>query len=426
MPVCQRRAVAWPGLIVSVIAFLWSGQPVAAPADAAPLTLTEVQRLALQEQPSLQAEAATIRGLREQSVAAAQLPDPQLVAGMMQTPVTGADRFSLREDNFAALSVGIAQEFPRGVKRRLKAELLRQQAAGAELELTDLERQIARAAGLAWLDVYAAAAGARLLEELAAEAALQREAAGIELVAGRHSQADLLAAMVDTALTADRGRALRQREEAGRASLARWIGPAAERPVDVSIPALPAPPPLGRLLEELPGHPWLSGPETKQTLAATELRLADAALKPDWRIEVRYDHRLEFSDLMTVMVGVDLPFFTGNRQDRSSGAALERLSAARGERDDRLREATALLTSAYRDWQSGTRRLSFYDESVLPPATSRVAAALSDYRAGRGSLQGFLDARRSLLEAQVMRLDLKVQVARDRLQLDYFTAESYQ
>lgn len=427
MPAFQRRAIAWPGLFVSFVAFLWAGQPATAIADVAstPLTLREVQRLALEEQPALWAEAATIRALREQSVAAAQLPDPRLIAGVMQIPATGDERLSLRDDNFAALSVGIAQEFPRAEKRRLQAAALEQQATGAELELTDLERQIERAAGWAWLDVAGAASGARILEDLAREAAHQRETAEIDLVAGSGSQADLLASTVDTALTVDRARALRQREEASRAVLARWIGPAADRPVGLPLPELPAPPALGQLLDALPQHPWLATPATKETLAATELRLADAALKPDWRIEVRYDHRLEFADLMTVMVGVDLPFFAGNRQDRSSSAARARLSAATGERDDRLREATSILTAAYRDWQAGTQRLAYYDEAVMPPARGRVNAALSDYRAGRGSLAAFLDARRSLLEAGLLRLDLAVQVARDRLQIEYFAQESY-
>jgi outer membrane protein TolC len=187
---------------------------------------------------------------------------------------------------------------------------------------------------------------------------------------------------------------------------------------------LSAPPALGHLLSELPRHPLLAAPATREALAATELRLATAERKPDWRMEVRYDHRLEFPDLVTVMVGVDLPVFAGNRQDRSSAAARARLEAATADSDDRLRNATAILTVAYRDWQAGTRRLEYYDETVLPPARGRVDATLAAYQSGRGDLAGFLESRRSLLEAELMRLDLSVQVARDRLQIQYFDAEA--
>jgi outer membrane protein TolC len=141
-------------------------------------------------------------------------------------------------------------------------------------------------------------------------------------------------------------------------------------------------------------------------------------------MEVRYDHRLEFPDLVTLMVGVDLPLFAGNRQDRVSAAALERLSAATAQRDDRLREATATVTAAYRDWQAGTQRLRYYDDALLPPGARRVDAALAAYRSGRGALAELLEARRSLLETELMRADLAAQVARDRLQLQYFEVES--
>ncbi|MDZ4862562.1 MAG: TolC family protein [Gemmatimonadota bacterium] len=168
----------------------------------------------------------------------------------------------------------------------------------------------------------------------------------------------------------------------------------------------------------------MGAPTTTAALAATELRLATADLKPDWRLEVRYDHRLEFPDLVTLMVGIDLPLFAGNRQDRSSAAALERLSAATAQRDDRLREATATVTAAYREWQAGTERLRYYDEALLPPSTARVEAALADYRAGRGSLAALLEARRRLLETELMRLDLATQVASHRLQMQYFEPET--
>ncbi|MEO8443471.1 MAG: TolC family protein [Gammaproteobacteria bacterium] len=386
------------------------------------LTLAEVDRLALSDQPILASGAANIRALRDQSLAAAQLPDPRLIAGVMQMPVNGGEALSFRDDDFTALSVGVAQEFPRAAKRRLRAAALDQEADGTRLALTELERRIQLNAGSAYLDVVAAAAGAQILERLTAEAERQQAAANINFVAGRSGQPELLAATVDAALTADRGRALRQREQAGRAALARWIGPAAERQVDASLD-LPVAPPLAGLLDELPRHPWLAAPATKEKLAATDLQLARAALKPDWRMEIRYDHRLEFPDLVTVMVGIDLPLFPGNRQNRSSAAANARLSAASTEREDRLREATASLMGAYREWQAGRGRLVYYDESVLPPARDRVEATLLAYRSGSGALAGFLDARRSLMEAELMRLDLYVQVARARLQIRYFDTE---
>ena len=415
----QRCASSRSCVLVSV---LLSGAVAAA--DTAVLTLPEVQSLALTRQPALLAEAANVRAFRAQSVAAGQLPDPQLLGGITQLPVNGGEAGSLRDDDFTALSVGVSQEFPRAAKRALRAATLEQQATGAQLALSGLEQRVRLEAGRAYLDVVAAVHGAELLERLSTEAARQQDVARIDLVAGRGAQPDVLAAVVEAALVADRGRALRQREYAGRAGLARWIGAAADRPVEGTLPALPAPPALGQLLDSLPGHPALAASATTAALAATELRLATAERKPDWRMEVRYDHRLEFPDLVTLMVGVDLPLFAGNRQDRSSAAALERLTAATAQRDDGLRAATATVTAGYRDWQAGTERLRYYDEALLPPGAQRVTAALAAYRSGRGALAELLEARRSLLETELMRVELATQVARDRLQLQYFEVET--
>ena len=428
MPMFRRRAMAWPRVIISALLLVLSTSSLVAAGASEPafLTLAEVQRLALLEQPALLAEAANVRGLRDRSVAAGQLPDPQLLTGITQLPVNGGEALSLRDDDFTALSVGISQEFPQAAKRQLRAAALEQQATGAQLALTNLGQRVRLEAGRAYLEVAAADQGAQILERLSTEALRQRDVAGIDVVAGRGAQPELLAAQVEAALVTDRGRALRQREQAGRAALARWIGVAADRPVGGSLPVFPAPPALGQLLEGLPGHPSLAAPATTAALAATELRLATAERKPDWRLEVRYDHRLEFPDLVTLMVGIDLPLFAGNRQDRASAAALERLSAATAQRDDRLREATAAVTAAYREWQAGTERLRYYDEALLPPSTARVEAALAAYRAGRGSLSPLLEARRTLIETELMRLDLATQVVRDRLQLQYFEAEAGQ
>ena len=423
MPAFQRRASAPSCAFLGALLASAIGTAVAA-ADTAVLTLPEVQSLALIAQPALLADAANVRAFREQSVAAGQLPDPQLLGGITQLPVNGGEAGSLRDDDFTALSVGVSQEFPRAAKRALRAAVLEQQATGAQLAITELEQRIRLEAGRAYLDIVAAVHGAELLERLSTEAVRQRDVTGIDFVAGRGAQPEVLAAVVEVALVADRSRAFRQREQASRAGLARWIGVAADRPVESVLPVLPAPPALGQLLDGLPGHPSLAAPATTAALAATELRLATAERKPDWRLEVRYDHRLEFPDLVTLMVGVDLPLFAGNRQDRASAAALERLSAATAQRDDRLREATAMVTAAYRDWQAGTQRLRYYDEALLPPGAGRVESALAAYRAGRGSLAAVLEARRSLLETELMRVDLATQVARDRLQLQYFERET--
>jgi outer membrane protein TolC len=411
---------------LSGAALLWSlaSAVSAASAGSATLTLDEAIALALEQQPALTAEEAGIRALRHEAAAAGALPDPQLMAGLMQMPVNEDKAFSLREDDFTALSVGIAQEFPRAEKRRLRAARLEQQAAAGEAGLGAASRRIQRDAAWAYLDVFAAGAGAKLIDRLATEAKRQLDASRIGLVAGGTRQAEVAAMAVDVEVLNDRAHWLRQKEATARSLLARWIGAAADRPLPDTLPALPAPAPLADLLGRAASHPLLAQPDATARVAATERALAEAATKPDWRLELRYDHRLEFPDLVTVMVGVDLPLFASSRQDRRSAAARESLQVARTRRDDALRELTAALTASYRNWQAGEARLRRYDDRLLPESRRRVAAALADYQSGQGPLAAVLEARRSLLESELMRLELAAQVARDRLALRYFETET--
>ncbi len=88
---------------------------------ALPLTLAEAQRLAVQRSPQLASQAAMADAAREMAVAAGELPDPQLLAGIENVPVSGPDRFSAREPMTMA-RVGLMQMFPREEKRRLRNE----------------------------------------------------------------------------------------------------------------------------------------------------------------------------------------------------------------------------------------------------------------------------------------------------------------
>src|SRR5215203_1081248 len=69
-----------------------------ATAASQPLTLAEALRLAAARVPSVTALDAAARGARELAVAAGQLPDPVLRAGIDNLPVDGPDAWSLERD----------------------------------------------------------------------------------------------------------------------------------------------------------------------------------------------------------------------------------------------------------------------------------------------------------------------------------------
>jgi outer membrane protein TolC len=185
-------------------------------------------------------------------------------------------------------------------------------------------------------------------------------------------------------------------------------------------PVLSAPPPLEELLANLANHPALLTQERASDLAQASLELAKAEYKPDWRVELGYGYRPEFSEMLTLRVAVGLPLFTANRQDREAAAARHDLRVASAQREDVRRRLATEAALAHHDWRLYGQRFEHYQQNVVPLAHERVEAAQAAYGSGRGSLDELLSARRAALDADLQLLLLTAATLRSRIALDYF------
>lgn len=119
--------------------------------DLVALDLNEAADLAVTGQPLLKGLDAQAHAARESAVAARQLPDPQLVAGIQDVPINTGDAYSFTRDSDTQIQVGVMQEFPRAEKRRLRGELVDREAERLDAEHHLAQRTIRRDASLAWL-----------------------------------------------------------------------------------------------------------------------------------------------------------------------------------------------------------------------------------------------------------------------------------
>lgn len=407
-------------LILSLAALLLAACPGFARAADAPLSLGEAIDRAVRGQPLLDARRAAVDAAVERASAAGELPDPMLLVGVQDLPVNGSDAYDFKRDSDTQLMVGMAQEFPRGDTRALRAERARLDGEAGAAVRDAVERQVRREAGLAWLDVYQADRAVALAQAMAAEAARERVDAGIGYRIGRVDQASVLGAEVALEVLNDRIAQYRQQGAAARQQLARWIGDEALRETASALPP-PTPPPAPEALRAaLPRHPELVALALDVEAAATELGIAQQGYKPGWRLEARLGLREDRSEMATVMVGLDLPLFTARRQDPAVAAARAGIAGAEAMRADALRRLTADATRAAQEAQSITERLEHYDAVIVPRSEERATAALAAYRAGSGSLAALLDARRGALDVALMRLELAVDGQRRSLELDSY------
>lgn len=388
------------------------------------LELPEAQALAVTGQPLLQAQAAAVRAAREGAVAAAQLPDPQLMLEVQDVPANGPDAGSFTRDSDTQAMVGFSQEFPAGDTRRLRGLRAQREADAAEQSLAAARLQVQRDVGLAWVDAWHSEQALALVRRSRDEAKLQAQAVEIAYSTGRATQADLLAARVGRDLAEDEAANLEQQVAHYRSALSRWIPADADRPLCPELPDWRAPPELPALLERLASHPELALAARQVDVAAAEAEIARQAYKPGWRAGIAYGYRPNFPEMVSLQLGVDLPVFTSKRQDRTLAAKLAEREQAGQARDDRFRQLAAEARLNRQDWDLLQQRLKRFDEQVLPQSEQRVAAALAAWQNGQATLDTVLAARRMALENQLKRLELQVDAARHQLNLQYLAGES--
>ena len=391
-------------------------------ADGAVLTLAETRRLALARQPSLLAQAAAVDAARQRAVAAAQLPDPKLRGGVTDLTITGPDIGTLNRQSDTQFNIGIAQDFPLAGKRRLRGARAEAEADLADRELRVQQLELERDVGLDWVEVWKPQQALVLARATEHEAALQLEAAEIAYTNGKTTQADVRAATVALALIRDDIARLEQDTAHARAVLSRWLGEAAYRPIAPSLPVWHEPVALDVLLQTLRTHPHISAAVKEVAVAASEVALAKQAYRPDWSVELGYAYRPAYTDYVNLQIGIDLPVFTANRQDRELAAKTAALERAEQLREDDYRQHAAEARLNLGDWSRLGERLARFDDTILPESQSRIEAARLAWASGSGTLSAVLDARRAALDAQLRRLDLEADRAKHALNLRYLGA----
>ena len=206
------------------------------PPNSAPLGLTEVAELAVQQQPLLTGLDAQARAAREGAFSSAQLPDPQLFGGVRDLPIQSHEAYSLSDDSDTQLVIGVSQEIPRAAKRRLRAEQREREADRLHDERRLTALSVRRDASLAWLDCWRAESARQIAVDTLDAAQLQAQAVAIDVRSGSATQSDYVSALLNVERMRDAVAERDQASDAARFRLERWVGDAAHRPVSRSHP----------------------------------------------------------------------------------------------------------------------------------------------------------------------------------------------
>jgi outer membrane protein TolC len=386
----------------------------------APLTLAEAQRRAIARSQQLTAQGYAVAASYDMAIAAKQLPDPVLKAGIDNLPVNGADRYSVGNDFMTMRRVGVMQEMTRSDKLQLRADRYELNAQKTLAEKTVTTAAIERDTALAWLDRYYAEAMAAVIAEQGEQAKLEMQSAEGAYRAGRGSQADIFSARSALAMFDDRASEIQRRIRSANITLVRWVGDIADgrlaqKPATDAIRLDPA-----TLDGELAHHPDIAVLNKQVEVAETDAKLAKANEKSDWTVEVAFQQRgSAYSNMVSVGVSIPLQWDRANRQDRELSSKLAMVDQAKYARADMLRAHVAETRSMIEEWNNDRERSARYDRELIPLANQRTLASITAYRGGKAGLADVLAARRNDIDIRIQALQLAADTDRLWAQLNF-------
>ena len=375
--------------------------------------------LAVKASPDIAAQTASIGAAQSGTVSAGTLPDPKLVVGIENLPVTGQEQWSLTRDFMTMRKVGLLQEVPNRGKRRAQEEVATATVARAEAERRVRVLTVRLDAALAWLNRYYFERRNTLFDALERENRLFADTVQAQLAGGRGMPVDVLGPKQEAAELADRRDELAGQWAQSKAALKRWVGPAADGPLAGD------PPKLDVDSEHLRGHvhehPQLAVFVPMMQAAQAEVHEAEAMKRPDWGVELDYGRRgAAFSDMVSLQFTIPLPLFNRTRHDAQIVAKREEVTRIEDEREGMLRDHTEELDRDLAQYDTITRQLARMREVRLPLARQKVDYQFASYRAGKADLTAVLAARRELIDQELKEIELDSQHAAVAAKL-YFT-----
>ncbi|MBX3431485.1 MAG: TolC family protein [Hyphomonadaceae bacterium] len=354
--------------------------------------------------PRVEAGRASVRAAQLAIGPAGQLPDPELVLGLENVPLSGVDRYRLDRDEMTMQRIGIMQEMPSGLGARRSMAEAEADRAGADLALAELEARLG--AAQAWISLHYVERRAEALQALAEEAVAAAGAARGRLAAGAGTVDETIAAEIEAARLADRLAELAAARVRARGELRRWIGAAADQELAAAAPEFAVD--AGQMRERLRRHPALGAYRAEIGAAQAGLAMARAERRPDWSWGLTYGRRdPSFGDMASIEVRVGLPLFQPWRQGPLVDA--RRADVARAEADTHAaeREYSANLETQLAEYDALSANLERARSVRLPFAVQRAEAAAGAFAAGRASAAELIEARRARLEAELEAIELE-------------------
>ncbi|MFM2590187.1 TolC family protein [Vibrio sp. TBV020] len=370
--------------------------------------------------------------MTEAGAASATLMDPKLKVGFGGLPV---DSFKFDEDPMTNISVGLMQQFERGSTLELNQRKASQQASGLSLQVSLREREVASQMTQLWLELgYLQYAESIILENQRLMAEMEQFVTTNYSI-GKSEAQDLLNTQLQVDKLEEKLQLNHQMQSRIVSQFSEWLGSnwlTSNRSLVASYAlnwpaldkALSSHADTAQYYDQLNQHPMAQMADSNISVNQIQVEVAEQAYTPQFGVEVMYAYRQAnnmmgepASDLVSAYLTMDIPLFTGNRQDKNLAAAQYQVGAAKYQKDTLLAQMNAQVNALMNDRTNLLERITRYQERLLPQAIARTQAVERGYQNNTAQFGDVITASSDelALELEVVRLTTDLNITNSKL-----------
>ena len=412
-------------LLLSFVTSIAGGSAVA---QEASLSLSEAITLALSRDPLTARYRELAAGLDADAVADGQLPDPTMQVGLLNFPT---DTFSRGQEPMTQVQVGVRQAFPPGDSLAIRSRQTRALSAAEQARSRVRAREVIQSVRESWIELQYWRRAEQVVRSNRTLFERLSEITSRQYAAGRHNQQDVLRAELELSALDDRLTDIRTRQDTLRAELAKWIGSAAQGPLQSGEPTLPTVPEREVLISAHTNHPALAVEAALVRAQQDGVALAREAYKPGFSAGIAYGARSgsnpdgsSRADFASATVTIELPLFRAKRQDQRLAARQRQHAAAALSRDEKFLQLQRMLEANDSERQRLRQRLDLYHKQLVLQAARNTEASLSAYQNDRTDFTTLMRARMTELDVRLRELRLRADLAKVDARLLYLAGES--
>jgi outer membrane protein, heavy metal efflux system len=362
------------------------------------LTLDEAIRLALANNPELQASGARVDAAAGRAYQAKLWPNPELELSAEDWPVSGGRGFS-----DAKQTIGIAQTLPFPGKKSFDKQIGSQGVKLSEVELALRRTELVRDVKAGYFRVLASERLVEVSAQLVVVAETSAATAQKRVDAGAAAYQEQLRAEVQCEQARTGLLDFQGELAAARQGLATALGrpDLKDAPLSGGLTEAPDPAPMEADAEyTLARHPSLAAAQANLDRARLEHRRARLEPYPDLKVGVA-GGRIGETDESIIQVGLSLPLPIIDRARGRKQEARANVSAAEAELHAVRQQLQREWANAQKRYRTAAAQVSNYHERILPKADEALRLVQTGFEQGKFNFIDLADTQRTTAEARL-------------------------